>query len=86
MTITIAHFTTISGHFFANCMFNFHKTEVQTVILVSLMSLNLKWHQRYDIHTLQKKTKNATNESFLQNHTKNKNENICILSHRFWTN
>ena len=27
------HFTTISGHFFANCMFIFHKTEVQTMIL-----------------------------------------------------
>ena len=31
--------------FFANYMFNFHKTEVQMVILVSLMSLNLKWQK-----------------------------------------
>ena len=37
MTITIAHFTTISGHFSANCMFIFHKKEIQTVILRYLM-------------------------------------------------
>ena len=41
-------FTTISGHFFSNYEFNFHKTQVQTVILRSFMSLNLKWYSSYD--------------------------------------
>ena len=40
-------FTTISGHFFAICMFVFHKTEVQTVILRCLTGLNLKFW-KYD--------------------------------------
>ena len=33
----------ISGHFFANCINIFHKTEVQTVILRYLVCLNLNW-------------------------------------------
>ena len=49
MTITIAHFTTTSGHFFANCMFIFHKTEVQTVIFRCLMGLNLDWFKIYGL-------------------------------------
>ena len=32
-------FTTISDHFFANCMLTFHKTEIQMVILRCLMGL-----------------------------------------------
>ena len=43
MTITNAHFTTISGHFPANFMFIFHKNEVQMVILRCSMGLNLDW-------------------------------------------
>ena len=34
---------TISGHFFSICMFIFHKSEVQTVILRCLTDLNLNW-------------------------------------------
>ena len=34
---------TISGHFCANYMKIFHKTEVQTVILMCLMGQNLNW-------------------------------------------
>ena len=49
MTITNAHFTTILGHFSANCMFVFHKTEVQTVILRCLMGLNLDWLKIFDL-------------------------------------
>ena len=41
-------FTTISGHFFTICMFIFHKTEVQTVILRCFMVLNLNWFKSYD--------------------------------------
>ena len=43
------HCTTISGHFFTICMFIFHKTEVQTVILRCLMSLNLDWFKSYGL-------------------------------------
>ena len=41
--------TTISDHFFANCMFIFHKTEVQTVIFRCLMGLNLDWFKIYGL-------------------------------------
>ena len=41
--------TTISGHFFTNCMFIFHKTEVQTVILRCLTGLNLNWFKSYGL-------------------------------------
>ena len=37
------HFLTVFGHCFANFMNIFHKTEVQTVILRCLVSLNLNW-------------------------------------------
>ena len=49
MTITIAHSTTISGHFSANCMFIFHKKEVQTVILRCLTGLNIDWFKNYGL-------------------------------------
>ena len=39
---------TISDHFFANCINIFHKTEVQTVILMCLMGQNLNWSKSYD--------------------------------------
>ena len=42
------HSKTIFGHYFAVCIFIFHKTEVQKVILRCLMSLNLNWYKRYD--------------------------------------
>ena len=48
MTMTIANFTTISDHFFANCMSISHKTEVQTVILVYLTGLKFDWFKGYD--------------------------------------
>jgi hypothetical protein len=50
--------------FFANCMFVFHKTQIQTVILRCLMSLNLNWYKSYD-----KKHKNAK---------KAKDANVCF--------
>ena len=49
MTITIANFTTISGHFVANCMFIFHKKEVQKVILRCLTGLNINWFKNYGL-------------------------------------
>jgi hypothetical protein len=47
MTIMYFNISTISGHIFANCMFVFHKTEVQTVILRCLTGLYLKFW-KYD--------------------------------------
>ena len=38
----------VSGHFFAICIFIFHKTEVQAVILRWLMGLNFNWFKSYD--------------------------------------
>ena len=43
------HFRTISGHFFANNMSIFHKTEVQTVILRCLTGLNCNWFKSYGL-------------------------------------
>merc|ERR1711997_1267087 len=52
--------------FFANYIFVFHKTEIQTVILRCLTSLNLNWYKRYD-----KKHKNAKNV---------KDANVCLCT------
>ena len=43
------HFRTLSGHSVANYICIFHKTEVLTVILMCLLSLNLNWIKSYDI-------------------------------------
>ena len=56
----------MSGHSFANYMFIFHKTEIQTVLLRCLWSLNLNWYKSYD-----KKHKNAKNR---------KDGNICFCT------
>jgi hypothetical protein len=48
------HLKTISGHFFANYIDVFHKTEDQTVILRCLTCLNLNWIKSYDILLLVK--------------------------------
>ena len=69
--------------FFANCMFIFQKTEIQTVILRCLTSLNLNWYKSYD--TKCRNVKN-TNVLFCTKSQKNENEKICILCHSFWTN
>ena len=39
----------VSGHFFAICIFIFHKTEVQTVILRCLTGLNYNWFKSYGL-------------------------------------
>ena len=39
----------MSGHFFANCMLIFHKTEVQMVILRCLTGLHLDWFRHYGL-------------------------------------
>ena len=54
----------ISGHFFAICMFIFHKTEVQTVILRCLTSLTLNWYKRYDKKCKKKKNAKNANEGY----------------------
>ena len=40
-TVCVGHFTTISGHFFANYINIFHKIETQTVILRCLVCIYL---------------------------------------------
>ena len=65
--------------FFANCMFIFHKTEVQTVILKCITSLNPNWFESYD--TKRKNARNA-NECFYTKSPKIGNGNICSLSHK----
>ena len=47
---------TITGHFFANYMLIFYKTEFQAVIFRCLTSLNPNWYKSYDT-----KRKNARN-------------------------
>ena len=49
-TFWVGHFTTISGHFIANYINTFHKTEVLIVILRCLMSLDLNWIKSYNIN------------------------------------
>ena len=72
--------------FFANHMVIFHKTEIQTVILRCLISLNLNWYK-----SCVKKHKNANNAKdenicFCTKSQKKRNGNICILCHNFCTN
>ena len=45
----VGQFTTLSGHFLANCINIFHKIELQTIILMCLTCLNLIWIKSYDI-------------------------------------
>ena len=63
--------TTISDHFFANCMFIFPKIEVQTIILRCLMSLNLNWYNSFDKKHKNAKTQKTQTSVFGQNY-KNK--------------
>ena len=42
-------YKTIFGHFFAICIFFFHKTEVQTLNLRCLTGLNLNWFISYSL-------------------------------------
>ena len=68
---------------FANCMLIFHKTEIQTIILMCLTILNLNWYNSYDKKLKSAKNANACFSTKLQN---TKNENICILCHNLKTN
>ena len=42
-------YMTVSGHFFAMCMLFFHKTEVQTYILICSAGLNFNWFKSYGL-------------------------------------
>ena len=50
----LIHFLTVCGHFFANFMNIFKKTEVQMVILRCLVSLYLNWIKSYYIILVKK--------------------------------
>jgi len=80
------HFKTMYGHFFANYMFIFHKTKIQTVILRCLRIINLNFYKSYDTkHKNAKNPKNA-NAGFVQNCKIKRNGNICVLCQNFWSN
>ena len=64
--------------FFAIYMLIFHKTEIQTIIMRYLMSLNLNWYKSYDRICV-----------FVKNRTKMEMETFAfcyIWVHEFWTN
>ena len=48
--LEVGHFTSISGHFLANYIDSFHKTEVLTVILMGQTCQNLIWIKSYNIN------------------------------------
>ena len=59
--------------FFANHMFIFHKTEIQTVILRCLTILNLNWYKSYDKNTKTQKMQKMQTSVFVQkNKTRSK--------------
>ena len=64
-------------------MLIFHKTEIQTVILRWLTSENLNWYKSYDTEGI---NTNFANVCFWPKLQKNKNGNIWVLCHNFWTN
>ena len=43
------YYTIVSGHFFAKCMFIFHKPEIQRVILICSTGLNFNWCKSYGL-------------------------------------
>ena len=77
------HFTTKSGHFFANHMVIFHKTEIQTVILRWLMSLDLNWYKSNDT---KQKTQKVPICVFEQNHKNPEMDIFVFFCHNFLTN
>ena len=78
---------TVSGHFFANYMDIFLKTEVQTVILRCLTGLKLNWLKSYDT-----KCKHFHFHFFAFLSKKTQVCFLCfcgffcILCHNFWAN
>ena len=51
----------VSGHFFAICIFIFHKTKVQTVILRCLTGLNHNWFKSYGLRCSQRPSASSVN-------------------------
>ena len=55
--------TTIPGHFFAICVYIFHKTEVLLFILRCLMGLNLDWVKSYGLkYSLRHRASSASSQ------------------------
>ena len=69
--------TTISGHFFAICMFIFHKTEVQTVILRCLTGLNLNWFKSYGLRCNLRPKVSSANSQKIATDKRPFYDNIC---------
>ena len=70
-------------HILASCVLIFQKTEIQTVILRYLMSLNHNWYNSYDTKRKHAKKADVCFCTKLQN---TENGNICILCHNLRTN
>ena len=62
--------------FYAKYMLIFHKTEIQTVILWCLTSLNLNWYKSYDTKRINVKNANVW---FCTNHKKTEMEIFAFL-------
>ena len=68
---------TLSGHFLANCINIFHKTEVLTVILMCLMGQNLNWFKIYD-------TKCTLRLRKILAKSKIDHQNLHLINGHFW--
>ena len=77
-TFCDGNFRTLSGHSVANYICIFHKTEVLTVILMCLLSLNLNWIKSYDINS------NVFWQLFVSILEEKKVSKIAIFNH-FWS-
>ena len=69
----------MSGHSFANYMFIFHKTEIQTVLLRCLRSLNLNWYKNYDKKHKDAKTAKDGNTCFCTKLQKKREMEIFVF-------
>ena len=72
---------TISGHFFANCINIFHKTEVQ--ILMCLMGENLIWFKSYDTKSTLSPRKILAKSEFDHQNLNLINGHIATISSHF---
>ena len=78
---------TVSGHFFAICIFIFHKTEAHAVILRCTTGLNLNWFKSYGLRC----SKMQSFPFLIFNDFVKKNTNVFflhfwVLCHNFCTN
>ena len=83
------YYKTLSGHFFAICIFIFHKTEVQTVIFRCLTGQNLNWFNSYGLRWSRRPPassvnfkKIATDKWLFYNHIRSFLANYMFIFHK----